>query len=244
MLFPGTGRHRRRTQAEKVIAVAGVAGAGLALPLLTATGAPAAPVSTWDKVAQCESTGNWSINTGNGFYGGLQFTPSTWAAYGGTQYAGQANQATRAQQISVAEKVLAAQGPGAWPVCSAKAGLSSGGAPAAVDTSGSDPAQPAAKPSSKAKQGTPKPATPKSTTRTPAPAPAPAKPAAPASAAAVPATPANSGPAYTVRPGDTLSTIAQAQHVQGGWQSLYDGNHGVVGTDPDLILPGQVLHLR
>ncbi|MFJ1708185.1 transglycosylase family protein, partial [Kitasatospora sp. NPDC088346] len=74
-------------------------------------------------VAQCESTGNWSINSGNGFYGGLQFTNSTWAAYGGTSYAPQANLASKAQQIAVAEKVLASQGPGAWPVCSVKAGL-------------------------------------------------------------------------------------------------------------------------
>ncbi|MDH6577375.1 transglycosylase family protein [Kitasatospora sp. MAP5-34] len=101
-------------------------GALVVLPvagLVTATASSAAPVTTWDKVAQCESTGNWAVNSGNGFYGGLQFTPSTWAAFGGTQYAAQANQATKAQQIAVGEKVLAAQGPGAWPVCSVKAGL-------------------------------------------------------------------------------------------------------------------------
>ncbi|MFE6868475.1 transglycosylase family protein [Kitasatospora sp. NPDC057692] len=160
MLFVGTGRHRRRTQAEKAIAVAGVAGVGLAMPILSATGASAAPVSTWDAVAQCESGGNWSINTGNGFYGGLQFTSSTWKAYGGTAYAAQANQASKAQQISVAEKVLASQGPGAWPVCSKKAGLSKGGAPAAVDTSAD--AKPAApKPQAQPQQQTPKPAAPK-----------------------------------------------------------------------------------
>ncbi|MFF7593167.1 transglycosylase family protein [Kitasatospora purpeofusca] len=145
MLFVGTGRHRRRTQTEKAIAVAGVAGVGLAMPILTATGASAAPASTWDAVAQCESGGNWSINTGNGFYGGLQFTSSTWKAFGGTSYAPQANQASKAAQITVAEKVLASQGPGAWPVCSKKAGLSKGGAPAAVDTSAdAAPAAPAA----------------------------------------------------------------------------------------------------
>ncbi|MFB7616365.1 transglycosylase family protein [Kitasatospora sp. NPDC056181] len=155
MLFVGTGRHRRRTQAEKAIAVAGVAGVGLAMPILTATGASAAPVSTWDAVAQCESGGNWSINTGNGFYGGLQFTSSTWKAYGGTSYAPQANQASKGQQISVAEKVLASQGPGAWPVCSQKAGLSKGGAPASVDTA-SDAKPAAPKPAQKPAQ--PKPA--------------------------------------------------------------------------------------
>jgi hypothetical protein len=103
--------------------------------LVTATTASAASVSTWEAVAQCESGGNWSINTGNGFYGGLQFTPSTWAAYGGTQYAPNANQATEGQQIAVAEKVLASQGPGAWPVCGPRAGLTAGGAPVAVNTS-------------------------------------------------------------------------------------------------------------
>jgi len=73
--------------------------------------------SHWDAVASCESTNNWSINTGNGFYGGLQFTQSTWEAYGGLQYAPRADLATREQQIAVAEGVLAGQGPGAWPNC-------------------------------------------------------------------------------------------------------------------------------
>lgn len=79
--------------------------------------------SVWDSIAQCEATGNWSINTGNGFSGGLQFTPSTWAAFGGTEYAPEAWQASREQQIAVAEKVQAAQGWGAWPACTSKLGL-------------------------------------------------------------------------------------------------------------------------
>ena len=77
----------------------------------------------WSGVAQCESGGNWAINTGNGYYGGLQFSASTWAAYGGTAYAPTASQATREQQIAIAEKVQAAQGWGAWPACTAKLGL-------------------------------------------------------------------------------------------------------------------------
>ncbi|MFE6751899.1 transglycosylase family protein [Kitasatospora purpeofusca] len=168
MLFVGTGRHRRRTQTEKAIAVAGVAGVGLAMPILTATGASAAPASTWDAVAQCESGGNWSINTGNGFYGGLQFTSSTWKAFGGTSYAPQANQASKAAQITVAEKVLASQGPGAWPVCSKKAGLSKGGAPAAVDASADaapaapKPQAPQAQTEQQAPKAAPKHAAPKS----------------------------------------------------------------------------------
>ena len=89
--------------------------------------APSTPAvatgSVWDSIAQCESTGNWSINPGNGYSGGLQFSASTWQAYGGGQYAPTANLATREQQIAVAEKVLAAQGWGAWPACTAKLGL-------------------------------------------------------------------------------------------------------------------------
>ncbi|AGP31289.1 resuscitation-promoting factor [Corynebacterium terpenotabidum] len=80
--------------------------------------------SVWDQLAQCEAGGNWAINTGNGFSGGLQFTPSTWAAYGGTEYAPEAYMATREEQIAVAEKVQAGQGWGAWPACTASMGLS------------------------------------------------------------------------------------------------------------------------
>ncbi|WP_031075005.1 transglycosylase family protein [Streptomyces sp. NRRL WC-3742] len=250
MLLVGSGRHRRRTQTEKVIAVAGVAGVGLALPLLTATGASAAPASTWDAVAQCESGGDWGINTGNGFYGGLQFTPSTWKAYGGTAFAAQANQASKGQQIAIAEKVLASQGPGAWPVCSQKAGLSKGGPAASVDTSSDTKAQSAPgkqapkaeKPAQKpVQQYAPKHAAPKAEKPE-----QPAQPYAPKHAAPQSAAPQSAAPKagdYTVRSGDTLSTIATVQGVSGGWQSLYDHNRSTVGGDPDLILPGQVLHL-
>ena len=100
---------------KRIIAALAVT-AALAAPLLAAGSANAASVSTWDKVAQCESSGNWSINTGNGYYGGLQFSLSTWDAYGGTAYATYPNQATKDQQIAVAERVLVHQGRGAWPV--------------------------------------------------------------------------------------------------------------------------------
>ncbi|MBT2266146.1 resuscitation-promoting factor [Rhodococcus erythropolis] len=79
--------------------------------------------STWDSIAQCEATGNWAINTGNGFYGGLQFTQSTWEAFGGGQYAARADLASREQQIAIGEKVRAGQGWGAWPSCTSKLGL-------------------------------------------------------------------------------------------------------------------------
>ncbi|MER7673547.1 transglycosylase family protein [Kitasatospora sp. NPDC096128] len=261
MLFVGSGRHRRRTQAEKAIAVAGVAGVGLALPLLTATGASAAPASAWDSVAQCESGGDWGINTGNGFYGGLQFTSSTWKAYGGTAFAAQANQASRAQQISVAEKVLASQGPGAWPVCSKKAGLSKGGAPAEVDASSDakpqkQPVQKQQAPKQQAPKAAAKPAQPQPVQQyapkhaAPKTAEKPVdqsaqqytpKHAAPRAAQAPAA--ATTGHDYTVRDGDTLSGIATTQGVSGGWQALYDGNRDTVGGNPNLIMPGQVLHL-
>ncbi|MFF8593063.1 transglycosylase family protein, partial [Streptomyces sp. NPDC015220] len=103
---------------------AAVALAGTTVLTLPTT-AQAASVSTWDKVADCESGGNWSINTGNGFYGGLQFSQQTWQAYGGTAYAARADLATKKEQILIGEKVLAGQGEGAWPNCGPKAGLGS-----------------------------------------------------------------------------------------------------------------------
>jgi hypothetical protein len=116
------GRHRAPSTTGRTIARTALAGAVAGAPLLAAPAANAAPDSVWDRVAQCESSGNWNINTGNGFFGGLQFTSSTWRAFGGAQFAGSANQASREQQIMVAERVLAGQGWGAWPVCSRKAG--------------------------------------------------------------------------------------------------------------------------
>lgn len=92
-------------------------------PAPVASQAPAPAVasgSVWDQLAQCESGGNWAINTGNGYYGGLQFSSGTWAAHGGQ---GSANNASREQQIAVAKRVQASQGWGAWPACSAKLGL-------------------------------------------------------------------------------------------------------------------------
>ncbi len=89
-------------------------------PVVTTGSADAASLRTWDRLAQCESGGRWHINTGNGFYGGLQFTSSTWRGFGGGQYAPNAHQASRTEQIRVAERVKRVQGWGAWPVCSRK----------------------------------------------------------------------------------------------------------------------------
>ena len=100
------------------LAVVGAVAAGA--PVALAGTASAAPDSAWDRLAQCESGGNWNTNTGNGYYGGIQFNPTTWRAYGGS---GMPHQASRAQQIAVAERTLAAQGWDAWPSCSRKMGL-------------------------------------------------------------------------------------------------------------------------
>ncbi|WP_329457501.1 transglycosylase family protein [Streptomyces sp. NBC_01497] len=218
-------KHRRPSKAVRYAALAGVTGAVVAVPLLSATSASAASVSEWDQVASCESGGNWAINTGNGFYGGLQFTSSTWSAYGGTAYAAQANQASKSQQIAIGEKVLAGQGKGAWPVCGK--GLSGpGGSGAAPSTSTSTQSAPAKQQSQ------------------PQASPARQRPAQPASRGSARPTVIKKGDGeYKVKGGDTLSTIASAHHVKGGWKKLFDLNKKIV-TDADVIYPGQQLHLH
>ncbi|MFJ8016373.1 transglycosylase family protein [Streptomyces sp. NPDC096339] len=129
----GNGRHRRPRQVPAIVVTAGVTGSALALPLLAATGASAADTSTWDKVAECESGGSWSANFGSGAYGGLQFTQDEWAEAGGLDFAERADLASRSQQIAIAERVLAAKGPQAWPMCAAPAGLDAQGPAAVVD---------------------------------------------------------------------------------------------------------------
>jgi hypothetical protein len=95
--------------------------------------ADAATTRTWNRLAECESGGNWHINTGNGYYGGLQFSDSTWDAYGGERFAARADLARKSEQIAIAEKVLKAQGWGAWPSCSQKLGLTAADARATDD---------------------------------------------------------------------------------------------------------------
>ncbi|MEV8321339.1 transglycosylase family protein [Streptomyces sp. NPDC059900] len=213
------GRHRRyqpnRINRASLTVTAG--GAGMALPLIGTGTAEAADVDTWNKVAACESTGNWSINTGNGFYGGLQFKQSTWEAYGGTAYAPRADRATKDQQIAVAEKVLDAQGPRAWPVCSERAGLKRGG-----DAPGITPMSAPKKAATKAPQRDVKDVKPEVT----------------------PQSAAGRGQMYTVVRGDTLSGIADERRVSGGWQQLYEANRRTIGDDPDMITPGQRLVLQ
>lgn len=221
----------------------GVAVGAFAVP------ANAASVSTWDALAQCESGGNWGTNTGNGFSGGLQFTPSTWAAFGGT---GSPQGASKGEQIRVAEKVLQGQGWGAWPACSAKLGLSGNGGGVASAASVSTQA-------SSVKQAAPV----QQAAAAPVQQAAPVKQAAPVAQAApvqqaapvaqapavtysAPAAPVQqAAPAagtYTVQAGDTLGTIANKLGVNGGWQALFAANSGTV-ADANLIFPGQVLNI-
>lgn len=208
------------------LAFAGIAAAGVGL----SAPANAASGSTWDALAQCESGGNWAINTGNGYYGGLQFTQGTWTANGGT---GSPANASRETQIAVAEHVLASQGWGAWPACSAKLGLSgtTGAAPAAIPQQTTTAAQaPAAK--APAAQAAPKATTPATTA-----APKATTPAAAAKPAAVP----TSGKTYTVASGDTLDSIATKLGIDGGWTKLWAANTSI--DDANLIYAGQTLQL-
>ncbi|MEU7582439.1 transglycosylase family protein [Streptomyces sp. NPDC041068] len=132
-MLSGNGRHRRPRQAPALIVAAGVTGSAIAIPLLGATSASAAETTTWEKLAECESGGAWSANPGNGYYGGLQLSQETWEQYGGLAYAPSADQASRSQQIAVAEQILDDQGTAAWPSCAPIAGLTQDGAAADVD---------------------------------------------------------------------------------------------------------------
>jgi len=227
MLFSGKGKHRRPSKATRAAALAGVTGVAIAAPLMAAGNASAATASEWDAVAQCESGGNWSINTGNGYYGGLQFSASTWAAYGGTQYAAQANQASKSQQIAVAEKVLASQGKGAWPVCGT--GLSSaaynGGTSSSSSSSNSSSSSSRSTDEQSASRSSERPAA-KKTVTTPT------------------GKKVKKGDGeYKVVKGDTLSSIAEKHKVKGGWQKLFKLNKDII-DDADFIFPGQQLHLK
>ncbi|MGW2477992.1 transglycosylase family protein [Streptomyces sp. NPDC001665] len=327
------GRHRRPRQAPAIVVAAGVTGSAIAIPLLGAASAHAADTATWDRVADCESGGMWSADLGNGSYGGLQFTPELWKAYGGEAYAERADLASRSQQIAVAERVLAAKGPKAWPSCAVISGLTKAAGKADVDPGDADADEPArsadsgldaglgadpvddassgssATPSDEASDAgttdnkagkssgkhagksdeekadaSASPSADPSGTPSADPSTAPsADPSADSSASATDDARAKGGkhrgapaaddaagtadgrdagrhasrgagdardsatrPAdgtYTVRPGDNLWAIADAQDLPGGWPELYEANKAEVGSDPDLILPGQNLDL-
>lgn len=239
----------RRTAAA--LAIGGAVAATLSMPAANAVDG-----ATWDALAQCESGGNWSINTGNGFYGGLQFTQQSWNGVG---MSGSPATATRAQQIEAGERLLAIQGWGAWPACSAKLGLygKTGAAPTYTEPTTTVAAQsqtqqtytaPAAQaaPAAPAAQAAPAaveaPAAPAAPVAPAAPAvEAPAAPAAaPAVEAPVAAAPKAAAGTYTVVPGDSLSLIAAKLGVAGGYQAIAAANTDII-YNVDLIFPGQVL---
>lgn len=185
--------------------------------------AQAADRETWDRVAQCESSGNWSINTGNGYYGGLQFAQSTWEAYGGLKYAPRADLASKDQQIAIAEKTLAGQGWGAWGCASsvgASGGLTERNVPSTTkkkqSVNQSTPKKQFVNKGYKAPQSSVK----ESTT--------PRKPA-----------PKWDGETYVIKPGDTLSIIAQ-KHGLNGWDGIVALN-GIQSAD--LIFAGETLRM-
>ncbi|MBX9421593.1 transglycosylase family protein [Streptomyces lateritius] len=223
------GRHRRhqpsRINRASLTVTAG--GAGMALPLIGAGAVQAASLDVWEKVAACESSSNWRINTGNGYFGGLQFSQSTWERYGGTHYAPRADLASKDQQIAIAERVLKGQGPDAWPSCAPRAGLARGGDAPDLTPGGT---------ATQASRGGNAP----STASLPGARALPEQPTRNVGPTAVPTV----REMYTVTPGDSLSQIAREERVQGGWQRLYAANRPVVGDDPDLIHPGQRLTLR
>jgi LysM repeat protein len=240
MLFSGKGTHRRPSKATRAIAIAGVTGAAVAAPLMAAGNASAATASEWEAVAQCESGGNWSINTGNGYYGGLQFSASTWAGYGGTKYASTADQATKAQQIEIAEKVLAGQGKGAWPVCGK--GLSSagytGGGSSDSGSSSQNQSQSQNQNQSQSQQSTETRETQQPASRSEE------RPAAKKTVTTPTGKKVKKGDGeYKVVKGDTLSSIAAEEKVKGGWEKLFQLNKDIV-EDANLIYPGQQLHLK
>jgi nucleoid-associated protein YgaU len=223
-----SGRHRAPTTGSKLrrraATVAATAGVAAVAPLLASAPAHADSVN-WDAVAQCESGNNWSINTGNGYYGGLQFSQGTWNAYGGGKYASTANQASRSQQIAVAEKVLAGQGIGAWPVCGKRSGSSA--SYTSRNTDGSS--QRASRSESRSQSGT----THKKYY--------PKKHRSTQSDATVRTSTVGTG-SYVVKSGDTLSKLAASHHVAGGWRAIWAANRSSI-ADPDLIFVGQRISL-
>ncbi|WP_329121697.1 transglycosylase family protein [Streptomyces sp. NBC_01465] len=246
MLLSSKSKHRRPSKAVRFATLAGITGAAIAAPLIGATSASAASVSTWDAVAQCESGGDWSINTGNGYYGGLQFSQSSWAAAGGTQYAERADLATKDQQIATAEKLLALQGPGAW-ACAGAGNLSNDGVDPGVSTdSGSSSSSDQSSSDSSSSDnsystdsGSSASTSDDSSSDEAAQAPAAETPAPSTSSSASSSYEKGDGE-YKVKSGDTLSKIAEAHDTT--WQKLFKLNGDIV-KDADLIYPGQQLHL-
>jgi hypothetical protein len=209
------GRHKKPSAKKgRLLAGSAIAGALVIAPLAAATPASAG-TAVWDRVAKCESGQNWHINTGNGYYGGLQFSGSTWRAYGGGKYASTANHATRMEQITIARKVLSAAGPRSWPVCSQRAGLTRSNGKASAGEKATKVVH--------KKKSTPK-----------------AKKVVHKKAKNA----GGDGKLdYRVVRGDTLAKIAHKKHVSGGWKSVWKKNKSRV-SNPNNIYVGQRLDVK
>ncbi|TQM61845.1 LysM peptidoglycan-binding domain-containing protein [Humibacillus xanthopallidus] len=224
----------KRLSLKQRMAGVGIAGAATVVAGIGAANSASAAGSVWDRVAACESGGNWSINTGNGYYGGLQFSGSTWRGYGGGQFASRADLATKSEQITVAQRVLKGQGPGAWPVCSVRAGLTraNGGASGATASTGTTATK---KVTTKKTYAAPK----KVTKKTYA---APKVSSNEETSRSASRVSTATGAKVTIESGDTLSKLAVKHGVKGGWQELYAANRGTI-ANANLIYVGQVIRL-
>ena len=238
-----TGRRRKPNPTKRNIGLA-TAPLVAAIPLVSASSASAGEAGPWDRLASCESGGNWHINTGNGYYGGVQFADGTWDGWGGERYASRADLATKAEQIVIAAKLVENSGWRSWPSCSSSLGLGADERRVALDiaaelkaamngdstagdsqTSGdrTNDDQTAAEQRAKDNRV--------DTER--------------ASRGKHRKQPDTTGLAtYRVKSGDTLSSIARRKDVPGGWANLYRINKKTIGSNPGLIFPGQRLVLR
>lgn len=212
--------------ARKAIIAGAIAVASFAIA------APTALAEDWDELAECESSGNWHTNTGNGFYGGVQFSQSTWEAYGGTKYASRADLASREQQIAVAEKTLDGQGHGAWPGCSAKTSWESGSSSGESTTTATT--HNTSNVSAKPKQAAPHRAVKLVEQVKPA---APKVLGVPTVRTGPPHVPMG-GSMWTVVVGDTLTKIGKATGIN--WKQIYQQNGDVVENE-NMVFPGETL---
>ena len=251
------GRRRKPSNHKRNLGLA-TAPFVAAIPMATASSA-AAGTGPWDRLAGCESGGNWSINTGNGYYGGLQFADGTWDGWGGERYAGRADLATRAEQIVIAAKLVENSGWRSWPACSDRLALGSDDRQVALEIAAdlkaamSGDTQSGTQDNGDATQAdsTKSDSTKSDGTRSDDTAAAEKRAdgnrvqTERASRGKHRKAPATTGAAtYRVRPGDTLSGIARSKGVPGGWENLYRINRETIGKNPGLIYPGQRLTLR
>ncbi len=258
---PARGRHRKPNHHARNLGIA-TAPLVAALPMIAASATPSvAATSAWDRLAGCESGGNWGINTGNGYYGGLQFADGTWDGNGGGKYASRADLASRGEQIIIAAKVLDGSGWSPWPACSSRLGLGADERREALATAADIKARLGGDPAGSQDNGD---ATTSSDGTSADKASADKASADKTSADKTSAEQRASdnrgvqteratrgkhrkaptaGGIYVVRSGDTLSGIAGKRDVPGGWQNLYRMNKQTIGSNPGLIHPGQRLHL-